>query len=74
MMNYNFNILQPAEFEELIRDLVQEHIGTFVESFTSGRDSGIDLRFATVNGGKTIVQAKRYKDYASLLSNLKGEV
>ena len=74
MPNYNLNVLQPAEFEDLARDLIQKQFGVFVESFTTGRDSGIDLRFATINGGKSIVQAKRYKDYSSLLSNLKGEV
>ena len=73
MPNYNLNVLQPAEFEDLARDLIQKQFGVFVESFTTGRDSGIDLRFATINGGKSIVQAKRYKDYSSLLSNLKGE-
>lgn len=72
MPNYNLNVLQPAEFEDLARDLIQKQFGVFVESFTTGRDSGIDLRFATINGGKSIVQAKRYKDYSSLLSNLKG--
>lgn len=74
MPNYNLNVLQPAEFEDLVRDLIQKQFGTFVESFTTGRDSGIDLRFATVSGSKSIVQAKRYKDYGSLLSNLKEEV
>ena len=73
MPNYNLNILQPAEFEDLVRDLLQKQLGVFVESFTIGRDSGIDLRFANVNGDDAIVQAKRYKDYKSLLSNLKKE-
>ncbi|MFR9261319.1 MAG: restriction endonuclease [Bacteroides cellulosilyticus] len=64
MPNYNLNVLQPAEFEDLARDLIQKQFGVFVESFTTGRDSGIDLRFATHQMEvKSIVQAKRYKDY-----------
>lgn len=74
MATYDFHVLQPSEFEELTRDLLQKEWKCFIESFTSGRDGGIDLRCSTNNGGKAIIQAKRYKDYSSLLSNLKGEV
>ena len=73
MTNYDFLILQPNEFECLTRDLFQKKEGVFVESFTPGKDGGIDLRFAKVKGHNAIVQAKRYKDYGSLKSNLAKE-
>lgn len=74
MPSYDFLILQPNEFEDLARDLLQKKDGIFIESFTTGRDGGIDLRYASDNGKNTIVQAKRYKSYPSLLAVLKKEV
>lgn len=75
MAEYDFQILQPNEFENLTRDLLQKREGVFIESFTIGRDGGIDLRFSSPKGKKqVIVQAKRYKDYAKLKSVLKDEV
>lgn len=77
MPEYDFQILQPNEFECLTRDLLQKREKIFIESFTPGRDSGIDLRFAYASSSSkstTIVQAKRYKDYDSLLRSLKQEV
>lgn len=74
MQNYDFQILQPNEFEHLVRDLLQMKESVFVESFTLGRDDGIDLRYATCKGSTVIVQAKRYISYASLKSELKKEV
>ena len=71
MQNYDFQILQPNEFEHLVRDLLQMKESVFVESFTLGRDDGIDLRYATCKGSTVIVQAKRYSSYASLKSELK---
>ncbi len=74
MLNYDFQILQPNEFEHLTRDLLQKRDAVFVESFTPGKDNGIDLRFAWTKEDKVIVQAKRYKDYSSLKRNLISEV
>lgn len=74
MTNYDFLILQPNEFECLARDLIQKKERVFVESFTIGRDGGIDLRFAKVKGQKSIVQVKRYKSLQDLMSELKREV
>ena len=74
MLNYDFLILQPNEFEDLARDLLQKKEGVFVESFTTGTDGGIDLRFAGVRGNRAIVQAKRYKTLSSLMSNLEKEL
>lgn len=74
MPNYDLMVLYPDEFEGISRDLLQKHWGCYIESFTPGRDKGIDLRCAAANNGTTILQAKRYKDYPSLLAKLKGEV
>ena len=36
MINYDFKILQPIEFECLSRDLIQARDEVFIESFTEG--------------------------------------
>lgn len=74
MPDYDFLILQYNEFEHLTRDLLQKKENVFVESFTPGKDGGVDLRFAKVKGDNTIVQAKRVKNYASLKRTLLKEV
>ena len=40
MATYDLHILQPSEFEEITRDLLQKEWNCFIESFTSGRDGG----------------------------------
>lgn len=72
MKNYDFQILSPYEFEILSRDLLQFHFDIYLESFGEGTDQGIDLRYSKAD--LLIVQAKRYKSYSSLFSNLKNEV
>jgi len=72
MSSYNFLNFSPAEFEELSRDLLQEELNIRLESFTSGRDSGIDLRYSRYNN--LIIQCKRYEKYSDLKANLKKEV
>ncbi|WP_167481721.1 restriction endonuclease [Leptospira congkakensis] len=74
MNNYDFLILSPIEFENLTRDLIQKKENVFIESFKSGRDNGIDLRYATPNLNNVIIQAKRYESYSNLLTNLKKEI
>lgn len=74
MPEYDFLNLSPSEFEELTKDLLQEHLKVILESFTSGRDNGIDLRYSQECGKTLIIQCKRYKSYNSLISNLKNEV
>src|SRR5476651_1791741 len=71
MTNYDFLNLSPYEFEVLTRDLLQAHMGVFLESFGAGTDGGIDLRYA--KGEQFIVQCKRYQDYDSLYQVLKKE-
>ena len=73
MTNYNFLNLSPFDFEELTRDILQKHFNIYLESFTTGRDGGIDLRYSKEKNNNLIVQCKRYDNYNSLKLNLKEE-
>ncbi|MGR6467936.1 nSTAND3 domain-containing NTPase [Rhizobium sp. PAMB 3182] len=57
MPDYDFHQLSPYDLEILARDLLQAHWGVTIESFKTGRDGGIDLRYAN-GSGKIIVQVK----------------
>lgn len=59
MSDYDFHQLSPNDFEILVRDLLQAHWKVTVESFKTGRDGGIDLRYALA-GPKVIVQVKHF--------------
>jgi len=72
MPDYDFLTLSPFEFEALTRDLLQAHLGVYLESFGLGADAGIDLRYAAGKG--FIVQCKRYNSFDSLYQALKKEV
>lgn len=74
MTQYDFKILQPSEFECLSRDLIQARDGVFIESFTDGKDGGIDYRYALSKDKTAVIQVKRYKSFPSLFSALKKEV
>src|SRR5690606_15137046 len=74
MINYDFLILSSFEFEILSRDLLQKELVCTFESFTSGKDGGIDFRHTTDENGKIILQSKRYNGYGSLYNDLKKEV
>jgi hypothetical protein len=65
--------LSAQDFEELARDLLQAEWGMAIEAFKTGRDSGIDLRYAPAHGGATIVQCKHYatSGYGKLISHLR---
>lgn len=73
---YDFISLSAYDFEILVRDLLQKHLGIFLESFKSGRDQGIDLRYAPALNKSLIVQCKHYvgTGYSGLLVALKKEV
>ncbi|PKP58491.1 hypothetical protein CVT91_08525 [Candidatus Atribacteria bacterium HGW-Atribacteria-1] len=66
MTDYNFLNLSPFDFEELTRDILQKHFNIYLESFTTGRDGGIDLRHSKEKNNNLIVQCKRYDNYNSL--------
>lgn len=74
MPDYDFKSLSPTEFEDLTQDLLQKHLDLFFESFTTGRDGGIDLRYSSISKNEIIIQCKRYNDFNSLINNLKKEV
>ena len=62
MSKYDFNkLLEPYEFQYLVRDILQIREKTFFESFSQGPDGGIDLR-KKINDNSVIVQVKRYKN------------
>lgn len=69
MPNYDFKTLTPVDFEVLSRDLLQEEHRLTLQSFTPGRDGGIDFRYSRDASGTLIVQCKHYVDsgYDSLL-------
>lgn len=74
MSVYNYRLLSSLEFENLVRDVVEKLYAVRFECFTTGRDNGIDLRYAGGNEyGQIIVQAKCYKNYTDLYANLKKE-
>ena len=59
MADYDFHQLSPDDLEILARDLLQAHWGVTVESFKTGKDGGIDMRYAA-GTGKIIVQVKHF--------------
>ncbi|MEW6230455.1 MAG: restriction endonuclease, partial [Bacillota bacterium] len=73
MPNYNYGALSPRDFEEVSRDLLQAEWNVALEAFKEGRDSGIDLRYATSPGNTVIVQCKHYvkSGVTALLRHLK---
>lgn len=74
MPDYDFHQLSPYDLEILVRDLLQAHWGVVLESFKTGRDSGIDIRYSS-GPHKTVVQVKHYlrTGLKGLLRNLKVE-
>lgn len=77
MYSFNFNILEPKEFENFIADIVAARESKSTDSFTivntqfSGKDYGIDFK---INGEEIIGQAKRYAKHQDLFKCLKKEV
>ncbi|QKG65766.1 restriction endonuclease [Pseudomonas sp. B14-6] len=58
---HDFRQLSPFDFENLVRDLLQEEIKLRIESFGPGKDGGVDFRFAKA-GKTTVIQVKHYVD------------
>jgi len=73
-MGYDFTNLSPADFEDLIRDLIGQELSIRFESFGAGPDGGIDGRHA-VGRHSTILQAKHYvrSTFATLKAVMKKE-
>lgn len=74
MGRYDYKSLSPQDVEELTRDLLQAEWNVPLEAFKTGRDRGIDLRYAPLDGGATIIQCKHYasSSVSSLLSHLRS--
>jgi Restriction endonuclease len=72
---YDFKQLSPADFEDLTRDLLQQHWKIQLESFKVGRDQGIDLRYATDHNRSVIIQCKHFASstVSKLVSHLRNE-
>lgn len=73
-MTFSFDNLSPADFEDLVRDLLGHELGLRFEAFGPGRDGGVDGRHAAT-GGKTILQAKHYRlsDFDALARTMRKE-
>lgn len=71
---YDYLVLSSDEFELFCKDILEMELNIKLENFKSGKDGGIDLRYAPAEGEKIIVQCKRYKDFKSLESTIKKEV
>jgi adenylate kinase family enzyme len=75
--DYDFTSLSSYDFELLARDLLQKELKdkTF-ESFKSGRDGGIDLRYSVNKRNTIIVQCKHYakSTFSNLTTELKKEL
>lgn len=56
---HDFRQLSPLDFENLVRDLLQDEINIRIESFGPGKDGGVDFRFARA-GKTTVIQVKHY--------------
>lgn len=74
MADYDFRQLSPHDFELMCRDLLQAELGLRLESFKTGKDGGIDFRYAS-QGKQIIVQCKRFVEtgFAGLLRELRAE-
>ena len=75
MSDYDFHQLSPHDLETLTRDLLQAHWKITIESFKSGKDGGIDLRYAA-GSDRIIIQVKHFlkTGFAGLLRELGVEV
>ncbi len=73
MPDYSFHTLSPIDFENLVRDLLQSEHSIRLESFKTGKDGGIDLRYSKADSQSLIVQAKHFADtgFRGLLSHLR---
>ncbi|MEQ1718956.1 MAG: hypothetical protein ABL907_23730 [Hyphomicrobium sp.] len=73
-MSYDFVNLSPADFEDMVRELIGRELKIRFEAFGAGPDGGMDGRHST--GAKaTILQAKHYagSTFAKLKSALRKE-
>jgi hypothetical protein len=74
-MPYNFEILSPADMEDLARDLIGRELDVRFEAFGPGPDGGADGRHAR-GGELTILQVKHYagSSYSKLRAQIRQEL
>ncbi|WP_080771274.1 restriction endonuclease [Comamonas thiooxydans] len=60
MNDYDFKTLNDKEFEVLATDLLSKRDGVKYERFKPGRDGGVDGRYFSPLGEKTILQCKHW--------------
>lgn len=74
MSDYDFRQLSPHDFELMCRDLLQAECGLTFESFKTGKDGGVDFRYARA-GKQIIIQCKRFvaTGFDGLLRELRKE-
>jgi hypothetical protein len=72
MAAYDFTGLSPSDFESLSGDLLSVRLGVPLQGFVTGRDKGIDLRHAPIDGQDWIVQCKHFarSGFSKLRSHL----
>lgn len=75
-MEYDFKNLSSYDLELLCRDLLQKILVLNLESFKSGRDKGIDLRYSKDKNNTLVVQCKHYagSTISNLIGTLKSEI
>ena len=72
-MPHDFSQLSDKDFENICRDLLQIEMGVKLETFKSGRDQGIDIRYLGTDEDAIYIQCKHYliSGLQKLISNLK---
>jgi hypothetical protein len=75
--DYDFTSLSAFDFEMLVKSLLDKEWACSLEAFKSGRDGGIDLRYApaALNGSNVVVQCKHFAQsgLSKLLSHLRKD-
>lgn len=74
-MKYRLDIINDKEFEILAKDLLESELRIKLQNFRSGKDKGVDLRYAGNDENEIIVQAKHYikSTFSDLRTVLKAE-
>lgn len=72
---YDFKELDYKEFELLTRDLLQKELGLRFETFSPGKDQGIDCLYSIDNNYHIVVQCKHFagSNFEKLFNKLKKE-
>lgn len=70
-LKYDFSVLSPEEFEELINKLLADK-DVVVEQYRAGKDDGYD-GYRTNVPRRAMIQVKRYASYETLKSKIQNE-